>query len=436
MVQSVKRNDPCRICGKGDWCGRMPSDKGYMLHICQRIGDVSDVFSTVDGQFYVRVGTGKSGTSIFADANELKRSKDENANGKKEYFKYEEKPVTYVNTATLSSNKRLNQVYSELDKLLKLEPYHREYLHKEGFTDELIERHKIRSLPISDYYRWQRGKSNFTINRSRKAICADLANILGSLAGVPGFYQREADGGRFWTLNGRSGILFPVYDEESRQIRKRVRLDYDDYAVNYYHDDIGKYYIDNGKKYYVSMGGVKELLPDGTLQKIKDLPKYLNISSYREDTEASSEYIKVNYYLNGCESGNQLSLYMGPTDDMYCCYFTEGEKKGIIGNHFMRSPVVHIPGVNSYAKLLQPAGLRILEKLKEKGTKVLIVAFDADKATNNSVLRAEAGTVKLLKELGFSVAVADWNEKYKGLDDALLAKARGDNSVNIRYTVV
>ena len=40
-------------------------------------------------------------------------------------------------------------------------------------------------------------------------------------------------------------------------------------------------------------------------------------------------------------------------DDYTVCYITEGEKKSLFANHVLHAPVVSLPGVNSFGKVLE-----------------------------------------------------------------------------------
>ena len=62
-----------------------------------------------------------------------------------------------------------------------------------------------------------------------------------------------------------------------------------------------------------------------------------------------------------------------------------------------------------------------IEKIEGKKYKVLL-ALDMDKYTNDDVISAEIRTVTLLKSLGYSVTILEWNysEETKGIDDKIL----------------
>jgi len=90
------------------------------------------------------------------------------------------------------------------------------------------------------------------------------------------------------------------------------------------------------------------------------------------------------------------------------------------GRHSV-APFVSIPGVSSWGFLLsKKGGERPVDLLKRKGVRIFIVAFDADRETNERVMQAQKATIQALKEEGFTVGVAEWNiEHGKGIDDLL-----------------
>ena len=56
---------------------------------------------------------------------------------------------------------------------------------------------------------------------------------------------------------------------------------------------------------------------------------------------------------------------------------------------------------------------------------MIIVAFDADRATNEAVMCAQNSTIDALKKEGFMVGIAEWNMNLgKGIDDLLASGYR------------
>lgn len=388
MIKSVSRNCPCPICGHTDWCGIMSTDNGAEMYVCQRNTDnllpyKGGVIGT-DGKYYICVGISKEGkNNIFRDAAEVA----EEQTMQKETWKAAhtaDRPVrtlTPVDPVEVLSNDRLDKIYRRLLELLILEPEHKEYLHREGWTDGLMDDHMIRSFPEEDYIRFKKKQNGYKSgNNWRKSAAKTLVAEFGTLRGVPGAYQNRSGE---WTFYGRPGILFPVYDANGYIYRLRIRLDKPP-----------------------ASGG-----------------KYRNFSSFIQDEEAEKQGFLVNKLCGGCQAGNQIGFYMNRSrDDMFIAYITEGEKKGIIGEYSLKAPVVSLPGVNSYGKLLEgKAGERPVDYLKVFGVRILIIAYDADKHTNARVMQSQIRTIETLHAEGFQIGLAEWDGAYgKGLDDLLM----------------
>ena len=154
----------------------------------------------------------------------------------------------------------------------------------------------------------------------------------------------------------------------------------------------------------------------------KEKDKYKNFSSFYPSKDSNN--ILSNEYLNGCRAGSHIGFYFHPsTDDPGVCYITEGEKKAIVANYFLRCIVISLPGVNSHAKLTKTdkSGRSVLDFLKTLGCKSAVVAYDADKNVNEHVHRHEKKLVALLKNHSFHTYIGSWNPGFgKGLDDILV----------------
>ena len=273
----------------------------------------------------------------------------------------------------------LHNIYVTMLNDLVLEPQHREYLREEGWTDNLIETHNIKSFPEEDYLRFKKkGTVYQSENPWRKELAEHLIQKFGSLEGVPGAYINKKGN---WSFAPKAGILFPLYNRKHEIYRLRIRL--------------------QGE----CSGG-----------------KYRNFSSFKMNENAEKQGFFTNLYTKGCQSGNHLGFYFDPSrDDMYIAYLTEGEKKGIIGNHLLKAPVISIPGVNSYSKLIEGTKPnRPIDYLKSIGVQILVIAFDADKLTNEKVMVCQDRVIQILQKEGFVIGLAEWDiSQGKGLDDLL-----------------
>lgn len=87
-------------------------------------------------------------------------------------------------------------------------------------------------------------------------------------------------------------------------------------------------------------------------------------------------------------------------------------------------------GVGNYRSLVK--SIQAIEKLENKKYKILL-ALDMDKYSNDDVIKAEISTVALLKSLGYSVTILEWNEQDgKGIDDKINFSAlKGFRYLNI-----
>lgn len=439
-------NAICPICGYpgNDYCGRQQTSDGDELIVCMRtakcVAEGLNYFNPdgscmgKDGQYYMRVGTSKSGNACFMEAN-MKLASDVRKGivRKPTNFKmptYEPpKPKVVVDEVKPLSNKELHRVYSSMARHLKLEDYHRAYLYKEGWTDEMIEKYQVVSFPEKDFSRFKyrkelRLKCPYR-KKLAKLVLEDLGNPASGLRGVPGAYMTD---NRDWTFSGPSGIIFWQKDIVGNIYRARIRMDYRDLNAVIEQDCNGQeFFIENGQKWFLSMKGAWKELSTGEKEWKKDgafKGKYRNFSSYVEDEEELKNNRIVNIYKSGCQSGNNLGYYFDRSrDDMYICYITEGEKKGAFANYTMRAPFIALPGVSSWSLLFNgEKGKRPVDRLRDMGIQYFVMAFDADKSVNAAVLEKERQTVEAIKKEGIFIGVAEWDMEHgKGLDDLLAA---------------
>lgn len=429
-IKSATRQRPCPVCGHPDWCGFMPGEDGRELVICQRATEPSPV-SGMDGLTYVCVGRSKRAEAyIFMEQGE-KESRDNERGFKSKAVgnagKYVQKTMTVIDEVKPLSHDQLDIVYRYMLKRMVLDDFHRNWLIKEGWTDELIEKNLIRTMPLDDFRRFKRPSGSY-YSRSpwRKEIAAACAEHFGSLRGVPGFYTRDNNGKRKWCINARSGVIFPLFDLSGKIYGLRIRLDYLDAAVNitmvdnsdnfWYTDDFGE------RKYVQPLTGIYTLCGNERVYE-KGGGKYRPFTSYYEDDEEYKKGFIINTFKDGSQAEHGFGFYACPGDNNYCLYITEGEKKGILGNALLGAPFMSLPGVNSFSLLLRMyKGVRVIDWLKKMGVAVIIVAFDADKMFNEKVLACQEKVVEIVKAEGFMVATAEWNINVgKGIDDILKA---------------
>lgn len=508
-IKAVTKAQPCLICGKPDWCGRLMLQKG-MGHYCHRCDD--DVVPA-NGTVFILQRVTSGGFSLYQDKNDIDAARErwideQIALGKLSKNYREKHPVSgslasYVAAAKnrpaepgvkvlpdldLASVAFRDKVYRCLLSQLTLEPWDEATLRKEWDNprfpngrvyDPLMGRYPIVSLPMEDAARIAGGWR--LKNPLRKVIMKGIIKECGEPIGVPGFYYRASkeESAAFWewftqqaktsnrevlaalkrhpeyspekwTMYSLSGIVFPVYDSSGNIIYLRIRDEHPQVAGEYngfegtflfakggwYFRalDGSGHYSDPwpGKVVFNEREGVKliDLGPDGhSLPVGKVLGKYKNFSSYTKYS-SKEEKISRNRYVAGKQSGSHISLYCKDGDNMRTVYVVEGEKKAMVCNQIYGAPCISLPGVSCFSKLFEneeERGKSLLGELMERGLKLLILAYDADKEKNTAVLKAEASAVKAITSHGIRMMLAEWGIGYgKGIDDLLIAGVRAN----------
>lgn len=411
LAMQLRNGQRCRICGKPDFCYRLPIPAAIIpegwagddfYSVCNRTGgtvSVGDVVMGVNGETYVAnhdysASNNGVGNGIRFEPAELKAARKENWKKNQGNFVPKRIATSYIDEQESpvhppADDAVLDHVYREFLSLLRLEPEDRAYLHKEGFTDGLIDYWNIVSIPESDFVRYKLGAAYRTVNNWRKDTCAALLRRVESLEDVPGF--RKKQNGE-WTYCGYGGIVFPLKNAYGQIYALRLR------THSQYHDGDG----------FAITKDAYEKDPDNNFR----TGKYVNFTTYGKD---------------GCRIGCRAGIYLprvrqGQDFNHSRIWCTEGEKKSIIGSEMLQNTFIDVPGVSSYKLLTQPDknGISILDHMWNSGAMSVVVAYDADKEENRMVMAAQNGFVELLKERGFRVLIADWDINIgKGIDDLL-----------------
>lgn len=420
--RSVTKNAPCPICGKPDYCWwkEREDHPGYFNLYCNRTSEAKGtIVSGLDGNEYVAIFEKEPGT-IYQNKLQRKEMFGESIEGGP-VKKAAPRTCVVVDAVVPLSHERLDQAYRALMSILPLYDHHVKYLLSEGWNMDLIERHHICSMPVKKYQMVLPAYQKTF--QSRETLAYKTMEILGwkNLKGVPGAYINSKGA---WTWNSMSGIIFPVYDEDKLIYRLRLRLDYMDLPVKMKMDQKGFYYEDAGQRIDVTMGGPSSTGLDGKQVKIQfdtHKGKYRPLTSFLMDEEAYKAGYVENRYLKGCEAGNVLGFAMSPKDNYSVFWVTEGEKKGLYANYVLKQPVLWLPGVNSIKLLEKPHhGITPVEVMRRHGAKIAVIAFDADKAVNEMVMKCHLKLAGMLKMSGFEVFSAEWDMKDgKGIDDLL-----------------
>lgn len=387
--RNVSTSEPCPICGKPDWCSVQYVEGGEKLYYCRRVLCGDNIISNIDGKTYIFIKRAKDSSSLYKDEQAYLASKEQwlkNGRGTQAASLTRKRDAVSTPTPLKTEeeivpleNRQLDKVYRSFLKKLYLQKEHIRYFTQQGWSRDLIVHSMVKSMPPSQ-------KNPYT-EITRERVAAELVQEFGPLKGVPGFYEKENG---TWTFAGARGILLPLFDHENNLYRLRIRLN---------HPEVDE----NGK----------------------EKNKYNNFSSFHEII--TPEQISKNAYYNGCRAGSHIGLYENSgKDDYTVCYITEGEKKAIFANYILHHPVISIPGVNSFNKVLETFGAyNVLDYLSAKGCRVFIIAYDSDKYVNEAVLLYEQRLAELLLSHNFQIALAYWNPGFgKGLDDILAMNVR------------
>jgi hypothetical protein len=228
----------------------------------------------------------------------------------------------------------LHLVYTELLKHLPLLHDHQKNLRGRGLKDG--------SLLAAGYRTLGRGR--------RLAVAAVIkAGLEKHLPNVPGFFVKEEDSKKFWTITQFGGMLIPVGDTKARIVALLLRAD--------------------GK-------------PEGG--------KYRYLSSKPKGGAGPSSPIHVPRGFDGDRSTIRV---------------TEGALKADIATKLSNMLTIGLPGVNAWKRV--PAILR------ELGATTARLAFDADAPTNKHVADALANQAECLREEGFPVELERWHGRRK-----------------------
>lgn len=183
---------------------------------------------------------------------------------------------------------------------------------------------------------------------------------------VPGVFWKEEGNRAWWSLAGSAGVLIPARDLEGRIVALKIRR---------------RDPIDKGDRYL-----------------------WLSSSNHGGPKSELATHVPI------------AALAMRPTATRLV--ITEGELAADVSTALGRVPVVSVPGVDSWEKGVDLA--------LAWGVRTVDVCFDMDRMTNRKVADAAKSIVRALRREGFDAGSRKWPPKFKGLDDFLAARSRGE----------
>lgn len=410
----------CPICGKPDWCYASAyiskrTGRKIVYFGCMRIRDSAEFVSGTDGKTYRYIGLsrdGQSGKYVPAAQRDCDAPQREAT---------KLVPVGIVDPLPDEEQDRRNRY---ILKKLPLEKFHRDYLKDKGWTDEAIDWLGVKTWPADDWIRRKYPHRFRDFIPTRSKIANWVENECGGCLGWYGSYQKAWKGQEYWYVSGHSGLCIPMPSIDGYIGALRNRRDYRDVDLAYRNVNGVLTFDDpsNGKG-YINWSGVhsgdgtliKELNIDGKPVNVEG--KYRTIASWYDDAAARERGELRNALKNGVRCLNRISVYGLEFRQNPMWIVTEGELKAALTAWFYRCPVVSLPGVSNVNLIANAA---TLTRAAQLGMKLMAVAYDMDKVSNESVLKMEKKLIDTLQMFHIPTVIAEWDgTKQKGIDDAL-----------------
>ncbi len=260
-----------------------------------------------------------------------------------------------------ASDEVLDKTYRALLDTLSLSDKHRNELKRRGMSDADIDSGLFRSAP-------QNGESSIAAALEAQGYVVD---------GVPGFYRSKGGEAKI-SIPRDNGFFIPYTNKDNLinylQIRKDIEI------------------------------------PPGTDPEER---KRLSGLRYRP---FSTSYINTGAgATNPPFFGNQGKTFSGTK-----VFATEGGLKASVAESLSGKWFVSIIGAHDTG-----AWDTLLFGLRERGVTTIIEAFDMDRFDKPGVMKSIKEMCQTAKDRGFKVVHYEWDHRYKGVDDYLLAYSKG-----------
>lgn len=281
--------------------------------------------------------------------------------------KYQARETNLVRMANIDKR---DKVYSLIKELSPLSKEDREYLNSRSIDDKEINLYGYFTMPHED-----------VIPRLLEALKATPETLLG----VPGFYWDKAE--NRLRMTEMDGIAIPIRNADRQIEALQVRF-----------------------RGAVTKG-----------------PRYKFLSSKFTDFDRFREKFE-----KGCGPRSTVGVvYPYEIDNLnkIVC-ITEGMFKATKFATAFKAIGLTVQGVTNTKGVIPD-----LEKLKERfrwqaKKPIIVLAFDMDMYENRQVFKATKKLEKELEQAGWTVRIAQWDERWKGLDDFIIA-----NPDNVSHSI-
>lgn len=146
---------------------------------------------------------------------------------------------------------------------------------------------------------------------------------------------------------------------------------------------------------------------------VRDTKKRISGIQIRCDDTTGGKYkwLSSAKYRHGCGSGTSIHVSIPPGANNKEVWITEGPLKADICSLKLNRIFIAVPGVSNWIGTIPY--IDVLKPIR------LIIAYDSDKYSKPEVKLNERLLIDHLKKKHYRVRIANWNPKYKGLDDLL-----------------
>lgn len=355
----------CPICGHvDDWCNELVGQNGKLFG-CHRIFDlnIGDKILGANNTTYVLISK-KNNVGVFEEETQLlearKNYNSQNIQKNSPNNKNRvEIPYNYSN-----ANKKRNLSDFEnninLDLKKKIDEIYRYFLSLQNELDEDARQYFLDNNWTENLINNCGYKSAKFSSEDIEEICEKITQKFGKIKNIPGFFY-EKDKLKYKLL---PSILIP-----------NINLD----------------------------GLITSITIKPLDTKNGMIPKYYFFSSKNKK--------------DGRGAVNEVSCVVNEKE-FSKIFLTEGQKKAYIFESLFKIPSFSINGITSYNKFFDKDFIKYITENKVKD---IIIGYDSDYKTNMLVEEALVKTAKKFEKIGLNVYILDWDTKYKGIDDLLLA---------------